>query len=134
MVSCLFCGKEWFDEKAALLLLRCSGGYFFLLDNSAHAEMASPEITTELSGNPVITPTTPLTLTLRYDEADLPEGVPESFFDVYWYDPIQQAWNPLQVLNRDPVHNNLTVLLNHFSEFALLAEEPRRVYLPLVRR
>lgn len=60
--------------------------------------------------------------------------MPESFFDVYWYDPSGGTWNPLPVVSRDTTQNYLTMLLNHFSEYALLSEEPHWVYLPLLRR
>jgi len=89
---------------------------------------------TDQYGNPVIIPASPLTLVLHYDDADLPPGTVESYLKVYRYDSTLHAWVALTVLSRDTVANTLTVQLDHFSDFALLAKQQKKVYLPCILR
>lgn len=86
------------------------------------------------NGDPLLAPIQPLTITLHYDESALPAGIDEAFLGVYRYDPLLPGWVALIVLDRDLANDTLTMLLDHFSEFALLGETPGKVYLPLVRR
>jgi hypothetical protein len=44
-----------------------------------------------------------------------------------------EEWIPLPALNQDPAIDRITVLLDHFSEFALLGPV-ERVCLPVVLR
>jgi hypothetical protein len=85
-------------------------------------------------GRPVHTFSPPLTLTVHYADADLPVGTDEESLDLYRWDEDSGQWVALTVLQRDTVTNTLTVALDHLTEFALLASEDRRVYLPLVMR
>jgi hypothetical protein len=89
---------------------------------------------TDQYGTPVIIPASPLTLVLHYDDADLPPGTVESYLKIYRYDSTLHAWVALTVLGRDTVANTLTVQLDHFSDFALLAKQQKKVYLPCILR
>jgi hypothetical protein len=88
---------------------------------------------TDQNGNPIITPTTPLTLIIHYNDADLPPGTIEGSLKLYRYDETLSAWVALTVLSRDTAANTLTVLLDHFSEFALMAGK-YKIFLPVVLR
>jgi hypothetical protein len=79
-------------------------------------------------------PSTPLTLTIQYDEAALPIYLHEEDLEVRRYDGDVGAWVALTTVSRDLVNDRLSVLLDHFSEFALLGEKEYRLYLPLVVR
>ena len=52
---------------------------------------------------------------------------------MYRYDEATAGWEALPMIERDMVNDQLTVLLDHFSEFALLGPV-KRVYLPMVMR
>lgn len=84
-------------------------------------------------GNEVSEPSSPLTLTVAYDEAALPAYLQEEDLEVRRYDGDLGDWVALTTIERDLVNDQLIVLLDHFSEFALLGPV-RRVYLPLVVR
>lgn len=84
-------------------------------------------------GNEVGEPSSPLTLTVAYDEAALPAYLHEEDLEVRRYDGDLGDWVALTTIERDLVNDRLIVLLDHFSEFALLGPV-RRVYLPLVVR
>ena len=89
-------------------------------------------------GNPIIYPDQPFILTITYDESDLPEGTAEADLQLYRYDSDSGDWIALEVIERNPEENQLTVSLDHFSEFALLAAVPEEplvnLYLPLIVR
>lgn len=85
-------------------------------------------------GNVVSEPSKPLTLTIQYDEAALPIYLHEEDLEVRRYDGDVGAWVALTTVSRDLVNDRLSVLLDHFSEFALLGEKEYRLYLPLVVR
>ncbi len=87
----------------------------------------------DANGSPVVEPEPPFTLTVHYDESDLPSWMSEDALEVRRYDEGLSLWVPLDVISRDTVNNTITVLLDHFSEFALLGEE-KQVYLPMVQR
>jgi hypothetical protein len=91
------------------------------------------EATDEI-GNPLLTISPPISLTVAYDEAALPLGVDEADLELRRYDLDLGDWVPLTVINRDLTANTLTVLLDHFSEFALLGvrEVKFEVYLPVL--
>jgi parallel beta-helix repeat protein len=88
---------------------------------------------TDQNGDPILVPTTPLTLTVHYDESMIPGGLPEQDLRFYRYDEILEDWLPLTVLSQDLNANTLTVLLDHFSEFAL-GVPPQRLFLPAILR
>jgi hypothetical protein len=86
------------------------------------------------NGVPLVTPSTPLTLTVNYDDASLPPGTIEASLELYRYDATLHEWLPLTVLRSDTAANTLTVLLDHFSEFALLAPPQLKIFLPITRK
>jgi hypothetical protein len=86
------------------------------------------------NGNPITAFSPPLTLTLHYDESALPPGMDESELELCRYDAGLGGWVPLLLVSRDTVANTVTVLLDHFSEFALLRSPVRQIYLPLIIR
>jgi len=86
-------------------------------------------------GTPVTGLSTPLTLTIHYNEAALIPHLREGELQVHRYDADIEDWVPLPIVARDWANNTITVLLDHFSEYALLGPIDReRVYLPLVMR
>jgi branched-chain amino acid transport system substrate-binding protein len=85
-------------------------------------------------GNVVSEPSTPLTLTIQYDEAALPVYLHEEDLELRRYDGDLDEWVALTTVARDLPADRLSVLLDHFSEFALLGEKEYRLYLPLVLR
>jgi alpha-tubulin suppressor-like RCC1 family protein len=101
------------------------GGYAFTI------------IATDLDGNPVTTFNQPFTLTLSYDDADWQgAGVAEEHkLNVsFWRDNGWQKLLPCTGCVHDTVGNTFTIVLDHLTEFALLAEEGERVYLPIIIR
>ncbi len=82
-------------------------------------------------GNPISEPGTPITLTLRYDESALPPGTIEANLELHRFDDATMQWVALTVLAHDTSTNTITVMLDHFSEFALLLEQ-YRIYLPIL--
>jgi len=50
------------------------------------------------------------------------------------YDSGLGVWVALTVVERDTAANTLAVLLDHFSDFALLVPELQEVYLPALVR
>jgi hypothetical protein len=86
------------------------------------------------NGNPITAYSPPLTLTLHYAESALPPGMDESELELCRYAAGLGGWVPLLLVSRDTVANTVTVLLDHFSEFALLRSPVRQIYLPLIIR
>ncbi len=87
-----------------------------------------------LTASEPLTFSPPLTLTLYYPEALLPQNVDEATMSVYRWDGATAQWEALAVVSRDTASNTVTVALDHLSDFALLGAETRAVYLPLVLR
>ncbi len=63
----------------------------------------------------------PMTLTVSYDESELPNGLDEVYLKVSRYDVDLIDWVALPVINRDLPGDKITVTLDHFSEFILAA-------------
>ena len=84
-------------------------------------------------GNVVTNPSHPVTMTIRYDEDALPSYLDEEDLTLRRYDEDLEDWIDVTVKSRDVERDRITVLLDHFSEFALLAPV-NRIYLPLVLR
>jgi predicted outer membrane repeat protein len=91
---------------------------------------------TDENDTPIIEPGTPITLTIHYDESTLPPGTNEEDLDLHRFDEDSEQWVALTVLSRDVDNDTITVLLDHFSEFALLFVEPEvvefKISLPLI--
>jgi uncharacterized repeat protein (TIGR01451 family) len=89
---------------------------------------------TDENGDPLVTISTPISLTIAYDEAALPPDIDEADLELRRYDLDLGEWVPLTVIDRDLAGDTLTVLLDHFSEFALLSlrEVKYDVYLPVL--
>ena len=74
-----------------------------------------------------------MTLTVGYDEGQLPVGMDEAELEIYRYDVSLDEWVALTLIERDTVANTITVLLDHFSEFAIAGPGvPYRIMLPLI--
>jgi hypothetical protein len=84
-------------------------------------------------GSVVSKPANSLTLTVRYDESALPAYLHEEGLKVRRYDGDLDDWVALTTIDPDLENDRLTVLLDHFSEFALMGPV-ERIYLPLVLR
>lgn len=59
----------------------------------------------------------PVQLTFGYDDADL--ATVEENLAIYHFDEQQFRWERLQILNRDPAGNTITVVATNFSPFVL---------------
>jgi hypothetical protein len=91
-------------------------------------------VAVDQNGNPLVDISPPITVTVSYDPALLPLGAPEEDLELRRYDSGLGSWVPLTVVARDTAANTLTARLDHFSDFALLAPETQKVYLPEVIR
>jgi len=91
------------------------------------------EVTDE-NGDPVIDLSHPMTLTVHYDQDALPPGTNEATLEIMRYDSVLEDWVALTLIERDTAANTIIVLLDHFSEFALLTPKTWRLYLPLITR
>jgi hypothetical protein len=74
----------------------------------------------------------PFTITIRYEENDLPAGVDETKLAVYYYADDQWQQIPEEDITRDPDNNTITVRIRHLTEFALSDEGTSNVYLPII--
>lgn len=88
---------------------------------------------TDPEGNPVVTLGEPLTLTLSYRGADVAPWL-ESALSVMRWDVDAGEWVALEVIARDTAADTITVRLDHFSEFALFAEDRRALFVPVLLR
>jgi len=87
-----------------------------------------------LDGVPITTFTQPYTLSLTYTEAELTaKAVQEANLNLLYWDNDWQAMLPCPGCSIDLGTNHLSVIANHFTEFAFVGEQ-QRVYLPLVIR
>ena len=86
----------------------------------------------EENGDPIIDLSSPLTLTVSYDEEQLPAGMDENDLEIRRYDTDLGEWVALTLISRDTVADTLSVLLDHFSEFALMAPKGFKVCLPFI--
>jgi hypothetical protein len=77
-----------------------------------------------------LVPGSTYTITVTYDEADIPPGVDESSLAFYYWDGGAWVKEPSSVV--DVIANTITATINHFSRWGLLAPTWRYVYLPLV--
>jgi hypothetical protein len=89
---------------------------------------------TNAAGQPLTVLSPPLTLTVHYTEAALPAGLDEALLEVRRYDAAQAQWVPLVVLQRNLLGDELSVRLDHLSEFALLQPSEYLLYLPITMR
>ena len=69
---------------------------------------------------------------VSYDEENLPAGIDENDLEIRRYDTDFGEWVALTLISQDTVANTLSVLLDHFSEFALMAPKGFKVCLPFV--
>lgn len=84
------------------------------------------------NGDLIIDLSPPLTLMVSYDEKHLPAGMDENDLEIRRYDTDLGGWVALTLISRDTVANTLSVLLDHFSEFALMAPKGFKVCLPYI--
>jgi hypothetical protein len=63
----------------------------------------------------------PATLTITYDEGDLPIGVAEENLVIVLWDPVLENWVELDGCIVDSQTNTISVSIEHFSTFAVMA-------------
>lgn len=89
-------------------------------------------------GVPITQFTQPYTLVLTYDEGDLlAAGItdPTQLNLLFWNGTAWIALLPCTGCAINPTNRTVTVVLNHFTEFALVGPLPKQaLYLPLIRR
>jgi hypothetical protein len=59
---------------------------------------------------------------------------PRQSLKLYRHADTLNVWVALTVFSRNTAANTLTILLDHFSEFALLVTEKYKIFLPVVLR
>ena len=97
------------------------------------------ELTAFVGEAPITTFPEPLVVTLHYDEANL-NGIPESVLKLYYWDTEELAWLDAASTceggeyTRDLDENWLSLPICHLSEFALLGQEFRGIFLPMITR
>jgi len=104
-----------------------TGGFTFV-GRSFDLSMADAD------GNPIIEISPTITLTLNYDDNDLPPHIDEVELTLQRYDIVLEDWVELTVIDRDMDDNWIMVELDHLTEFAILSDQPYKVFLPLVLR
>jgi hypothetical protein len=87
-----------------------------------------------LASSEPLTFSPPLSLTLHYAEALLPQNVDEETLEVYRWDATTEQWEALTVIDHVVASDTLTGELDYLSDFALLGAETHAIYLPLVVR
>lgn len=103
-------------------------GWFTFLGMSFDLSMEDAD------GNPIIEISPTITLTLYYDNIDIPQHIDESELTLQRYDEVLGDWVELTTINRDIEENWIMVELDHLTEFAILSYQPYKIYLPLVFR
>ncbi len=91
---------------------------------------------TDGEGLPITELSQPITLTVRYDQTIFPVGTDESTLNLQRYDTGSGSWVGLTVLSRDLANDTISVLLDHFSEFALFIEPAgtgQKLFLPIIQ-
>lgn len=90
----------------------------------------------DLDGHPINQFTRPYTLTFNYTDEELAAaGLQESQLNLYFYDTTRLQWAPIipcAGCGHDTASNTITVVLDHFTEFALGTSF--KTYLPAVLR
>lgn len=76
----------------------------------------------------------PLTLTVRYTDAEVAGMYEPGLSLAYWDGDSWASLLPCAGCSHDRATNTITVSLSHFTEFALLAEDASATYLPGVAR
>jgi len=64
----------------------------------------------------------PITLTFKYSDSDIPKGVDEVGLTVAYYNEAVSKWIELTGCVVDPVANTVTVSVSHFTRYAILAK------------
>jgi len=88
---------------------------------------------TNSSGDPVISVSPPMTLTVGYDEGALLVDMDEVDLEILRYNVGLEDWVALTLIELDTLANTITVVLDHFSEFVVAGPGvPYRIMLPLI--
>jgi hypothetical protein len=64
----------------------------------------------------------PVTLTLRYNDSEVPSGMLETSLVIANWDPVKEDWIPVNS-TVDAGNNNVTAKISHFSIYAVLGKE-----------
>jgi photosystem II stability/assembly factor-like uncharacterized protein len=83
-------------------------------------------------GGEITTFADPFTVTIRYNEGELPTGVDENGMAVFYYAGGQWQQIPETHITRDPANNTITIQLDHLTEFALTGKATSDTYLPII--
>src|SRR5262245_5114143 len=59
----------------------------------------------------------PITITLPYDPASLPEGQSDAGVNILWFDTAGKRWTPLQRVAIDRRNQTITARTDHFTDF-----------------
>jgi hypothetical protein len=81
----------------------------------------------------------PYTITIAYQDSDWQNAgiTNENTLNLYYYNTTLSQWVgilPCAGCSLDTVNNRLTIVLDHFTEFALMAKSSYVIYLPLIKR
>src|SRR5262245_52209007 len=60
---------------------------------------------------------TPMTVTLPYDPASLPEGQSDAGVNILWFDTASLRWTPLKRVSIDRRNQTVTARTDHFTDF-----------------
>ena len=84
------------------------------------------------SGDKIESPTfnPPLTAVINYDQSQLPSTIDEAFLLVHTFDKSTQTWVALKTVSRDVEANQITVKIEHFSDFAIGGSP--QIFLPVI--
>lgn len=64
----------------------------------------------------------PVTLEFTYKDTDIPTGVTENNIAVYYFDTTSNSWVKITTSSIDKTANKITILVEHFTQFAILAD------------
>ena len=114
-----------FDEFVYLpLITKSSGSGLGNGQNVFGLESAAPQAPAETTS---FFFNTPISITIYYDDTNLPPGITEDQLYLYYWDPDIQMWldaattcNPASPYTRDFVNNTFTVQVCHFSRYSVV--------------
>jgi len=92
-------------------------------------------VASDNNGQPITHFNSPFTITFSYEESDWSNLGQEVDLSAYYWSEAANHWVnllPCAGCYHDTVNNRFVIQLNHFTEFALLVIERKRVYLPMV--
>jgi hypothetical protein len=105
--------------------------YYTKLSNPPRLPAVSTGLVFEVTSNQEFN--APLTLTLRYDDNELPANVSEDELTVYSYDTVVSQWLTMTLATTDTNDNTVVFTSDHLGQFALTGHLYTDIlYLPMV--